>query len=77
MCSLLMPYVSAFRKVHPSCPRPEDGSVKVWRYLDLPRLVWLLGKRGLAFARLDKLNVQFDGSVTRQVYEKLKANPLY
>ena len=70
-----MPYVSKFRAAHPSFLQPDDGSVKLWRYLDLSRLVWLLGAKELAFVRLDKLDDRFEGSVTAQVFEAFKANP--
>jgi hypothetical protein len=47
---------------HPCFPQPLDRSVKVWRYLDLPKLIWLLEKRKLYFSRLDLLGDSHEGS---------------
>jgi hypothetical protein len=68
-------YVSAVRPPHESFPQPLDGSIKVWRYLNLPRLVSLLVAHKLILTRVDLLNDQFEGSVTRGVYEAWKVNP--
>jgi hypothetical protein len=68
-----MAYVSPHRDAHESFPQPEDASVRVWRYLDLPRFIWLLSTGALAFARVDTLEDPFEGSVPRAVYEKWKS----
>lgn len=70
-----MAYVSSHREPHRSFPQPERGDVKVWRYLDLPRFIWMLSTRALAFARADTLDDPFEGSVPHSVYEAWKANP--
>ncbi len=69
-----MPYISPHRKPHASFPQPDDPSVKVWRYLDLPRFIWLLSTGALAFARVDSLEDPFEGSIPAAVYEQWKSN---
>ena len=32
---------------HPCFPQPADGSVRVWRYLDLTKFIWLLENQKL------------------------------
>lgn len=39
---------------HPAFPQPEDSESLVWRHMDLPKLIALLGQRALFFSRLDK-----------------------
>ena len=68
-----MSYVSPHREPHESFPQPDDASVKVWRYLDLPRFIWLLSTGALAFARVDTLEDPFEGSVPPSVYEEWKS----
>ena len=67
-----MPYVSRRRESHRSFPQPDDPSVKVWRYLDLPRFISLLSTGALAFARVDTLEDPFEGSIPPAVYEQWK-----
>jgi hypothetical protein len=68
-----MPYVSPHRPPHDSFPQPEDPTVRVWRYLDLPRFIWLLSTGALAFARMDSLEDPFEGSIPPAVYEAWKS----
>ena len=68
-----MAYVSSHREPHESFPQPEDPSVKVWRYLDLPRFIWMLSTGALAFTRVDTLEDPFEGSIPSPVYEQWKA----
>lgn len=63
-------YVSPYRSPHQSFPQPDTGSVKVWRYLSLPKLISLLHSQRLHFIRADQLRDDFEGSVTRGVQEK-------
>ncbi len=66
---------------HPCFPQPEDGSVRIWRYLDLAKFIWLLEKQKLYLSRLDSLNDRFegsthsfllnDGSATSRIYYRL------
>ena len=69
-----MAYVSPHREPHSSFPQPEDASVKVWRYLDLPRFIWLLSTGALAFARVDSLEDPFEGSIPPAIYEQWKSH---
>lgn len=50
---------------HPCFPQPVDTSVRVWRYLDLAKFIWLLEKRQLYLSRLDLLNDPHEGSTPR------------
>ncbi len=52
------------RLKHPCFPQPEDGYIKVWRYMDLAKFVWLLTHKQLFFTRLDLLSDTHEGSVT-------------
>ena len=47
---------------YPSFPQPEDPSVKLWGYMDLPKLIALLSDRRLYFPRLDCLGDPYEGS---------------
>lgn len=48
---------------HPDIGTPERDLL-LWRYMDLPRLVSLLDRQALWFARADLLGDPFEGSVT-------------
>jgi hypothetical protein len=71
-----MAYVSKYRDPHPSCPQPDDGTVKVWRYSELPQLVNVLARRALPFIRVDLFADKFEGSVTRPVQAEWGVNPI-
>lgn len=47
---------------HPCFPQPGNTSVRVWRYLDLAKFIWLLENRKLYFPRLDLLSDPHEGS---------------
>jgi hypothetical protein len=68
-------YVSTHRGIHLSCPQPPTGDLRVWRYLDLERLIAMASAEKLWFTRVDLLGDEFEGSVTRGVYEFWKGNP--
>lgn len=70
-----MSYVSPHRPSHESFPQPDDGAIKVWRYLDLPRLISLLMSNQLKLTRVELLDDEFEGSVTRGDYEAWRVNP--
>jgi len=53
--------------IHPAFPQPEVRSTRVWRYMDLPKLISILDKRQLFLSRLDKLNDPHEGSVPRMI----------
>ena len=67
-------YVSPYRPPHESFPQPENGRIKVWRYLDLAGLVSLLMAKQLLLTRSDLFKDEYEGSVTRGVYEAWKRN---
>jgi len=48
---------------HPCFPQPSAGTTRVWRYLDLAKLVWLLERKQLYLSRLDLLNDPHEGSI--------------
>jgi hypothetical protein len=50
---------------HPSFIQPEDKSVRVWRYFDLPKFIWLLNNRKLFFPRLEMFSDPHEGANTR------------
>ncbi|MEW6330612.1 MAG: DUF2971 domain-containing protein [Pseudomonadota bacterium] len=54
------------RLKHPCFPQPENTSIKVWRYMDFVKFVWLLTHKQLYFTRLDLLSDTHEGSVTPQ-----------
>jgi hypothetical protein len=71
-----MSYISRYREPHESFPQPDDGSIKVWRYLDLAKLIGVLHCNQLPFVRMDLLGDEFEGSVPKSVYDAYAANPL-
>lgn len=50
---------------HPCFPQPQDGSIRVWRYLDLAKFVWLLENQKLYLSRLDLLNDPYEGTTPK------------
>jgi hypothetical protein len=63
-----MPYVK-----HPVFVEPNDVNAPIWRYMSLAKLVSLLDKRALYFARADVLSARdrFEGSTSRIMQEAL------
>ena len=55
----------ANKLAHPCFPQPVDTSVRVWRYLDLAKFIWLLENKKLYLPRIDLLNDPYEGSSTR------------
>ncbi len=49
---------------HPCFPQPGDATAKVWRYMDLPKFIWLLKHSQLYMSRLDRLGDPYEGSLT-------------
>ena len=43
--------------------QPPDSNIKIWRYMDVTKLVALMETRSLHFARADTLQDPFEGSV--------------
>jgi hypothetical protein len=50
-----------------------DPEAKIWRFMDLAKLVSLLSKRALFFSRVDKLDDPFEGSLPRVVVARAEA----
>ena len=50
-------------KEHPSFDPPPDNAV-LWRYIDFTKFVSLLDREALFFARADKLEDSFEGTLT-------------
>jgi len=48
---------------HPVFNPPENENVKIWRYLDIPKFLWLLERKSLYFPRCDLLGDPFEGSL--------------
>src|SRR4051812_3767913 len=45
---------------------PADPDQPIWRYMDFPKLLSLLDRKELFFPRADRLNDQYEGSVTAE-----------
>ena len=45
--------------------QPSDGNMKIWRYIDLPKLIAFLETESLHFARADTLDDPYEGSWTK------------
>lgn len=52
------------RLSHTCFPQPENSSVKVWRYMDFAKFIWLLKEKKLFLSRVDKLGDPYEGSHT-------------
>ena len=46
---------------HECFPQPTDPKVRVWRYIDFPKLVWALTHNALVLARVDILSDKREG----------------
>ena len=57
---------------HPVLQQPSDPEVTIWRYMDFAKYVALLRSGTLYFARLDKMEDAFEGSLTKAEYERLE-----
>jgi hypothetical protein len=53
---LAVPY-----KEHPCFPQPEDETIPVWRFLNLPKYLDLMNGSTLHFARLDQFEDPYEG----------------
>ncbi len=50
---------------HPVFEVPSDSKAKIWRYQDLAKLIAFLSAEALFFARADRLENPFEGSIPR------------
>ena len=51
---------------HPAFPQRESDEAKIWRYIDLTKLLALLESQQIYFPRADKLGDPFEGSWPRR-----------
>lgn len=58
---------------HECFPQPVDSSVRVWRYLDLAKFIWLLENRKLYLSRLDTLEDLHEGSIPKFQADQFEA----
>lgn len=52
--------------------QPDGIDISVWRYMDFAKYVSLLRSGGLHFARLDRMEDSFEGSITKTEYQSLE-----
>jgi hypothetical protein len=50
---------------HPCFQQPADGSIRAWRYLDLPKFIWMLENQKLFLASLDSMSDPHEGSTPK------------
>src|SRR5919197_2638194 len=60
---------------HPVFQPPDDPTIHIWRYIDLPKYISLLNEKALYFCRIDKLVDRFEGSLPRPNILLRKADP--
>lgn len=53
---------------------PLDKNKKIWRYMDLAKLLAILENKNLYFSRPNKFGDQFEGSITKEAFEHWKTN---
>lgn len=58
---------------HYCFPQPTDSNSKVWKYLDLGKLIFMLSKKQLYLTRIDLLGDGFEGTLTKAFMEALEA----
>ncbi len=58
-------------KPHSDLLPPGNPGALLWRYMNLPKFIWLLEKRALYFARIDQLTEAdpFEGYYTKKNLE--------
>lgn len=56
----------------------ENNDRRVWKYLDLPKLIWLVERSRLFFTRIDRLEDRFEGVATAgTLAQRRKSAELY
>ena len=69
---------SPYKKLeHPCFAQPKDDSIRVWRYLNLAKLVWLLENQKLYLSRLDLLEDSHEGSLPNITASQYYSEHLY
>jgi hypothetical protein len=61
---------------HPTLVQPENPNATIWKYIDLPELIYLLQEQKLWFSRLDMLGDPFEGSITKNLLDMVPVRPL-
>lgn len=56
---------------HPVLKQPSHPDATIWRYMDFAKYVALLRSKALYFARLDKMDDPFEGSISRAEHEEI------
>jgi hypothetical protein len=56
-----MPLPNSTLEHHPCFPQPTDPKVRVWRYIDFPKLVWSLTHNELVLTRVNTLDDKREG----------------
>lgn len=52
-------------QIHPVFAAPSNTKIRVWRYMDLSKFIWLLQRRALYFCRCDMLGDPYEGYITK------------
>lgn len=55
---------------HEAFRQPDDPNSPLWRYMDVPKFISLLSSRALYFSQLARLEDPFEGTLTRDQYER-------
>lgn len=59
-------------KTHPSCKAPSDTTVKLWRYMDITKLLFILENKSLYFPQIDHLDDPLEGFLTKATVKKIR-----
>ena len=59
-------------KDHPAFEKPIDESVKIWRYMDFSKFVYMLKEKALFFASPNLFDDRFEGTITDLYIPKKK-----
>ncbi len=62
---------------HQAFELPQNKEVKIWRYMDLPKFVYILDCNSLYFCRADKFNDEYEGSLPKPNVEARNQDPLF
>lgn len=58
---------------HPVLQQPSSPDSTIWRYMDFAKYIALLKSSALYFARLDKMEDPFEGTITKAEYDDIVA----
>ena len=62
-------------KEHPSCKAPSDTAVKLWRYMDITKLLFILENESLYFPQIDHLDDPLEGFLNKATVNKFRKLP--